>query len=80
MGGINLGDTPLGTPGMAGMSTPVGLTPNFAAMTPEQVQAGEGDAHKAVEIVDVYVCIYGRVYVHVRMYTCIYGYVYILMP
>lgn len=30
----------LGTPGMAGMSTPVGLTPNFASMTPEQIQAG----------------------------------------
>lgn len=29
----------LGTPGMAGMSTPVGLTPNFASMTPEQIQA-----------------------------------------
>jgi hypothetical protein len=24
---------------MAGMSTPVGLTPNFASMTPEQIQA-----------------------------------------
>lgn len=33
----------LGTPGMAGMSTPVGLTPNFASMTPEQIQvAWEG--------------------------------------
>ena len=34
----------LGTPGMAGMSTPVGLTPNFASMTPEQIQAYRYDA------------------------------------
>eukprot|EP00441_Pelagodinium_beii_P046867 CAMPEP_0197622916 /NCGR_PEP_ID=MMETSP1338-20131121/3021_1 /TAXON_ID=43686 ORGANISM="Pelagodinium beii, Strain RCC1491" /NCGR_SAMPLE_ID=MMETSP1338 /ASSEMBLY_ACC=CAM_ASM_000754 /LENGTH=1233 /DNA_ID=CAMNT_0043192701 /DNA_START=10 /DNA_END=3711 /DNA_ORIENTATION=- len=38
------GATPLGTPGMAGMDTPVGLTPNFASMTPEQVQAYRYDA------------------------------------
>jgi splicing factor 3B subunit 1 len=38
------GDTPLGTPGMAGMSTPVGLTPNFSSMTPEQIQAYRYDA------------------------------------
>merc|ERR1719389_438009 len=38
------GDTPLGTPGMEGMDTPVGLTPNFSAMTPEQIQAYRYDA------------------------------------
>merc|ERR1719453_671473 len=37
-------DTPLGTPGMANMATPVGLTPNFSAMTPEQIQAYRYDA------------------------------------
>jgi splicing factor 3B subunit 1 len=39
-----MGDTPLGTPGMANMATPVGLTPNFSAMTPEQIQAYRYDA------------------------------------
>jgi len=39
-----MGDTPLGTPGMAGMDTPVGLTPNFSAMTPEQIQAYRYDS------------------------------------
>merc|ERR1719443_1907489 len=39
-----MGDTPLGTPGMANMDTPVGLTPNFSAMTPEQIQAYRYDA------------------------------------
>merc|ERR1719159_987146 len=39
-----MGDTPLGTPGMANMATPVGLTPDFATMTPEQVQAYRYDA------------------------------------
>mmetsp|Transcript_20615 Transcript_20615/g.45127 ORF Transcript_20615/g.45127 Transcript_20615/m.45127 type:complete len:1268 (-) Transcript_20615:315-4118(-) len=46
-GGIQMftpGQTPLGTPGMANMSTPIGLTPNFAAMTPEQIQAYRYDA------------------------------------
>merc|ERR1719428_1984425 len=43
MGG-DPGDTPFGTPGMAGMATPVGLTPNFSAMTPEQIQAYRYDA------------------------------------
>merc|ERR1719218_238822 len=43
MGG-DPGDTPFGTPGMAGMATPVGLTPNFATMTPEQIQAYRYDA------------------------------------
>lgn len=38
------GQTPLGTPGMASMPTPVGLTPNFSAMTPEQIQAYRYDA------------------------------------
>merc|ERR1719203_1660606 len=39
-----MGDTPLGTPGMASMATPVGLTPNFSAMTPEQIQAYRYDS------------------------------------
>merc|ERR1719276_279973 len=40
----DMGDTPFGTPGMAGMATPVGLTPDFASMTPEQIQAWRYDA------------------------------------
>merc|ERR1719160_1651575 len=35
--------TPFGTPGVAGMATPIGLTPNFNAMTPEQMQAWRFD-------------------------------------
>merc|ERR1719161_390836 len=35
--------TPFGTPGVAGMATPMGLTPNFNAMTPEQMQAWRFD-------------------------------------
>jgi len=42
--GMTPGATPFGTPGMAGMETPVGLTPNFAAMTPEQIQAYRYDS------------------------------------
>eukprot|EP00446_Apocalathium_sp_SHHI-4_P012466 CAMPEP_0177202178 /NCGR_PEP_ID=MMETSP0367-20130122/27152_1 /TAXON_ID=447022 ORGANISM="Scrippsiella hangoei-like, Strain SHHI-4" /NCGR_SAMPLE_ID=MMETSP0367 /ASSEMBLY_ACC=CAM_ASM_000362 /LENGTH=1256 /DNA_ID=CAMNT_0018650743 /DNA_START=30 /DNA_END=3800 /DNA_ORIENTATION=- len=38
------GATPMGTPGMANMATPMGLTPNFAAMTPEQIQSWRYDA------------------------------------
>jgi len=47
LGGIQSftpGQTPLGTPGMANLNTPVGLTPNFSAMTPEQIQAYRYDA------------------------------------
>mmetsp|Transcript_16124 Transcript_16124/g.34852 ORF Transcript_16124/g.34852 Transcript_16124/m.34852 type:complete len:1255 (+) Transcript_16124:60-3824(+) len=46
MGGMGMftpGATPLGTPGMANMATPVGLTPDFASMTPEQVQSWRYD-------------------------------------
>eukprot|EP00928_Gymnodinium_smaydae_P079431 TRINITY_DN63364_c0_g1_i1.p1 TRINITY_DN63364_c0_g1~~TRINITY_DN63364_c0_g1_i1.p1 ORF type:complete len:1254 (-),score=316.34 TRINITY_DN63364_c0_g1_i1:343-4104(-) len=44
MGMFTPGDTPLGTPGMANMDTPVGLTPDFATMTPEQIQSYRYDA------------------------------------
>merc|ERR1719193_2632255 len=43
MGGTP-GATPFGTPGMANMATPVGLTPDFSSMTPEQIQAFRYDA------------------------------------
>mmetsp|Transcript_20149 Transcript_20149/g.60219 ORF Transcript_20149/g.60219 Transcript_20149/m.60219 type:complete len:1222 (-) Transcript_20149:178-3843(-) len=44
MASFTPGATPLGTPGAAGMDTPIGLTPNFASMTPEQMQAFRYDA------------------------------------
>lgn len=41
-GSFTPGATPVGTPGMANMSTPIGLTPS--TMTPEQMQAYRYDA------------------------------------